>query len=77
MQFLTDFVSAINGFLWGPPMLLLILGAGLFLTVGLRFMTLRKIGYAFRQLYRGRRGEVRRAEHSPAGHGHGGPGTGM
>ncbi len=65
MQFFADLISAINGFLWGPPMLLLILGTGLFLTVGLRFMTLRKIGFAFRQLYRGRRGEVGAGDISP------------
>jgi AGCS family alanine or glycine:cation symporter len=65
MQSLSDLISTINGFLWGPPMLFLILGTGLFLTVGLRFMTLRKIGFAFRQLFRGRRGEAGEGDISP------------
>ena len=29
MEALTAFFSAINGFVWGPPMLVLILGTGL------------------------------------------------
>ena len=33
MEFITEMVGAINGVVWGVPMLILILGAGLFLTV--------------------------------------------
>ncbi|MBF0256397.1 MAG: sodium:alanine symporter family protein [Gammaproteobacteria bacterium] len=36
-------------------MLLLILGTGLFLTIGLRFMPIRHIGYAFKMLWAGRK----------------------
>ncbi|WP_440870423.1 alanine/glycine:cation symporter family protein [endosymbiont of Tevnia jerichonana] len=37
-------------------MLLLILGTGVFLTLGLKLMPLRKLGYGFRMLWQGRRG---------------------
>ena len=65
MQFFTDMIPLVNGFVWGPPMLLLILGTGLWLTVGLRFMTLRKIGFAFRQLFRGRRADASDGDITP------------
>ena len=35
MEALTAIFSAINGFVWGPPMLILILGTGLFLQLRL------------------------------------------
>ncbi len=54
MELITNAVSALNGLVWGPPMLVLILGTGLYLTIGLRFMPLRHIGYGFRMLWRGR-----------------------
>lgn len=49
-------ITQINDWVWGSVMLFLLIGTGLYLTVGLRFMTLRKVGYAFRQLFQGRRG---------------------
>tara|TARA_R110000772_G_scaffold91984_5_gene188550 strand:- start:278 stop:1606 length:1329 start_codon:yes stop_codon:yes gene_type:complete len=49
-------VNSINGFVWGPVMLCLILGTGLYLTVGLSGLPIRKIGYGFRQLFIGRKG---------------------
>ena len=49
-------VNSINGFVWGPVMLCLILGTGLYLTVGLGGLPIRKIGYGFRQLFIGRKG---------------------
>lgn len=52
-------LNALNSFAWGPWMLVLILGTGAFLMVVVRFIPLRKIGYAFKQLTHGResRGE--------------------
>jgi AGCS family alanine or glycine:cation symporter len=49
-------LNAVNGFIWGPVMLVLILGTGLYLMLGLRGMPLRKLAYAFRQLAAGRVG---------------------
>jgi Na+/alanine symporter len=37
----------INGLVWGPPMLVLILGTGLYLSVGLKAMPLRGSATAF------------------------------
>lgn len=49
-------VDIINGFVWGPVMLTLLLGTGIYLTIGLRGMTISHIPYAFRQLFKGRKG---------------------
>ncbi|MCG6938031.1 MAG: alanine:cation symporter family protein, partial [Gammaproteobacteria bacterium] len=54
MQFLSDLVSYINGVVWGPLMLLLILGTGLYLMLGLSFLPFRNISYGFRLLWQGR-----------------------
>lgn len=46
-----DLIRGINAFVWGPPMLLLLLGTGIFLSVGLKLMTLRKLPFAVGQLF--------------------------
>lgn len=53
---LQEIIGAINGLVWGPVMLALILGTGLYLSIGLGGMPIRKIGYGFRQLLNGRKG---------------------
>ncbi len=53
---LQSIVNSINGFVWGPVMLCLILGTGLYLMIGLGGLPIRKIGYGFRQLFIGRKG---------------------
>jgi alanine or glycine:cation symporter, AGCS family len=50
----TPYVDKLNGIVWGPPMLLLILGTGFYLMLGLRLIPLRKIGSGFVMLWRGR-----------------------
>lgn len=47
METATSIVSYVNGIVWGPPMLVLLAATGLFLTFGLRFMTIAKIPYGF------------------------------
>ena len=55
MDALQSFVGKVDSFIWGPYLLIpLLLLTGLYLTVGLRFMTLRRIGYGFRMLWQGR-----------------------
>ncbi|WP_342245164.1 alanine/glycine:cation symporter family protein [Pseudomonas sp. OTU5201] len=54
MESIQYLVNQINGLVWGPPMLVAILGTGLFLMVFLRFMPLLRIGTGFRLLWRGR-----------------------
>lgn len=51
-----DFIDAANGVIWGPVMLALILGTGIYLTIGLKGRTLTHIPHAFRLLFRGRTG---------------------
>jgi len=55
MEALAGLVNTINGIVWGPPMLVLILGTGFFLQVILRAMPLKKIGYGFRLTWQGRK----------------------
>ncbi len=54
MEALTNAVNAINSVVWGPMMLVLILGTGLFLQMGLKILPIRKLGYGFRLLWKGR-----------------------
>lgn len=54
MQTLSDLITALNGIVWGPLMLVFILGTGLYLMFGLSFLPLRKIGAGFKLLWQGR-----------------------
>lgn len=51
LQTLEGLIATINGWVWGVPMLVLILGTGLYLMLGLRLMPLRNIGRGFRMLF--------------------------
>ncbi len=55
MEAISNFVNVINGIVWGPWMLVAILGTGLFLQVLLKFMPLRSIGLGFKMTWRGRK----------------------
>ncbi len=57
LETLSTYISAINGVVWGPVMLVLILGTGSYLMLGLRAMPLQKLGYGFRMLWRGRKAQ--------------------
>jgi AGCS family alanine or glycine:cation symporter len=46
-------ITEINGWAWGVPMQVLLLGTGVFLTVGLGFLTWLRLGLAFRMLASG------------------------
>jgi AGCS family alanine or glycine:cation symporter len=54
MEALNNIVGAINGVVWGWPMLILILGVGLFLQVFLKFMPILRVGIGFKLLFEGR-----------------------
>ena len=56
MEALSNFVGWVNGVVWGPPMLVMILGVGLFLQVGLKVMPIRKLGMGFGLMFKGREG---------------------
>ena len=51
-------LNGVASFVWGPALLVLLLGTGLYLTIALRFMPIRRIGTAFRLLFRGRRAGI-------------------
>lgn len=53
-QSVTALLTPLNNVVWGPAMLVLLLGTGLYLTLGLKFMTWRDIPRGFRLLWRGR-----------------------
>jgi AGCS family alanine or glycine:cation symporter len=57
LEFVTELIKQLNALVWGPPMLVLLLGTGLFLTAGLRLMPLARLGYGFRMLWQGRAGQ--------------------
>ena len=42
----SDFVDQIDGFVWGPVMLVLLVGTGIFLTIRTGFLPWRNLGYA-------------------------------
>lgn len=66
MEFLQNLVNSVNGLVWGPPMLVLILGTGFFLMVMLKFMPLARIGTGFALIWRGRvKGDQDTGEISP------------
>ncbi len=52
---MTAVITTINDWAWGPLMLALLLGTGIFLTIGLRCMPILKIPAAFRLMMQGRK----------------------
>ncbi|SDS75904.1 alanine or glycine:cation symporter, AGCS family [Halopseudomonas xinjiangensis] len=55
MESLIGAINAINGVVWGPAMLALLAGTGLYLTLGLKILPQRKLVYGFKMLWRGRK----------------------
>ncbi len=63
---LTAATTYLNGLVWGWPMLILILGTGIFLTIGLGFMPVRRLGTGFKLLWSGRKsGDAEDGEITP------------
>ncbi|NPC91849.1 sodium:alanine symporter family protein [Bacillus sp. WMMC1349] len=48
MSYISNLVDQINGFLWGPPLLILIVGTGIFLTFRLIFLPIRLLPYSLK-----------------------------
>lgn len=68
METLSGVFGAINGVVWGPLMLVLLLGVGLYLQIGLKLMPVRKLGMGFGLLWKGRAsagGDEKEGEISP------------
>ena len=49
LDFITNLNSAVNNFVWGVPAMILIMGVGLYLTLRLRFVQIRKFGVSMRE----------------------------
>src|SRR3954466_11241485 len=66
VEVLTEGLNALNGIVWGVPMLVLILGTGLFLQIRLKMMPIAKIGYGIKLVWQGRKsGSAEDGEISP------------
>lgn len=57
MNFLDQAVSFVNASLWGYVLPIALLGLGIYLTLGLRGITLTHIVFAFRQMFGGRKAQ--------------------
>ena len=57
MENLSQVIKDLNGLVWGPFMLALILGVGIFLMIGLKFMPLLKLTTGFRLLFSSEKGQ--------------------
>jgi len=65
IQIIQSFVESVNGIVWGPLMLILILGTGLYLSFGLKFMPIRMIKEGFILVFTGRKEDKKEGEISP------------
>ncbi len=65
METIEALITSVNGLVWGPPMLVMILGVGLFLSIGLKLMPVLKLGAGFRLMWKGRTGEESEGEIPP------------
>ena len=65
MESLSRLVSEASSFVWGVPMLVLLVGTGLFLTIRLRGLQFRALLHAFRLIFKSE--EAAKGEISPEG----------
>jgi len=54
MNNIEHFLNIVSGIIWGPMMLVLLVGVGMYLTAGLRAIPWRRLGYSVSLLWRGR-----------------------
>ena len=64
-DFLVGVLSPINNFVWGPVMLVMLVGTGLYLNIGLKFFPFRNWMSAYKCLWQGRQHQSDRGEISP------------
>lgn len=65
MDDINTLIQTLNGIVWGPLMLALILGTGLYLSIGLKFMPIRMIKAGFVLIFKGRKEDKKEGEISP------------
>lgn len=51
MDRLMEINSVVNDFVWGPPILVLIVGSGLYLSVATKFFSITKLGYILKNTF--------------------------
>ena len=52
---INDFLLVLKAWVWGVPLLALLLGVGIYLTIALRGVQFRYLGYAFTQVFKAQR----------------------
>ncbi len=55
MESLVALLNTIDGMVWGKPLVALLFGTGLYLTIGMRFMSIRRLPYAISLLFAGKK----------------------
>jgi AGCS family alanine or glycine:cation symporter len=58
MDSISKAILLLGKIVWGPHLLIFILGIGLFLSIRLRFIQIRKLGLSFKLMWRGMRGKL-------------------
>ncbi len=61
----SEILKSINDFVWGPIMLILLVGTGVFLMIRLKFRPLRNLGYALRQVFS--KHSIKKSDNTDAG----------
>lgn len=59
----SEIIAQINNFVWGPIMLVFLVGTGVFLTIRLKFLPWRNLGFALGQVFQ-KRDKTKSAEHT-------------
>lgn len=65
MEQLTQLLEKIDSFVWGPPLLVLLVGTGIYLTVGLGLLQVTRLPLAFRYLFTRQRNSGLKGDVSP------------
>lgn len=66
MQAIESLVSTLSGWVWGPPMLILLVGTGVYLTILLKGMQFRVLPHAFKLVFDKERGHLGDISHFAA-----------
>jgi AGCS family alanine or glycine:cation symporter len=66
METLNQLVSSASSFVWGAPMLILLVGTGLFLTIRLKGMQFWALGHAFKLIFKSEDNAKREISHFAA-----------
>lgn len=66
MQAIESLVSTLSGWVWGPPMLILLVGTGLYLTILLKGMQFRALPHALKLIFDKERGHLGDISHFAA-----------